>query len=58
VQNVFLTVHLENSVLAAVSAKSDVLHALDPATDSALLVQVARSIFIRGQCATDAVMGS
>jgi hypothetical protein len=57
VHNVCLTVHLESSVLAAVSARSDVPHALDPATDSALRAQVPRSTFIRGKCATGAVMG-
>jgi hypothetical protein len=45
-------------VEAALSAISDVPHALDPATDSALLAQVARSTFTRVQCATGAVMGS
>ena len=45
-----------SSVQAARGARSDVPHAMDPATDSAMPVQAARSTCIRGQCATDAVM--
>ena len=56
--NVCLTVHLKSSVEAAISAKSDVPHAMDPATDSALRALVPRSTFMRGQCVTGVVMGS
>ena len=58
VHNVCLTVRLESLVQAARSARSDVLHAMDPATESAMRAQVARSTCIRGQCATGAVMGT
>lgn len=51
--------HLESTVLAAVSAIPDVPHAMEPATDCAMRAQIAnRSTIIRGQCATGAVMGS
>jgi hypothetical protein len=58
VDNVYLSVRLESSVQAARGARSDVPHAMDPATESAMRAQVARSTCIRGQCATGAVMGT